>query len=481
MIFSGLIFSEDKPKYLQIENHIKHMIDSGMLAGNGKLPATRELAKMLGVSRNVVLSAYENLEIQGITYSIKGKGTFVAKKEKFSNEKWIFSWNERKNNYSKMAEALDITKHELPWEKDFISFRSISPDGKLFNLDEFKKACLNSLAIEGDHLLNYGYARGYKPLIHFLQEYMRQKGIETKNKEILITNGFTEGLDMLLTAYTHPKDKIICENPTHNTAIKIMKAHGLETVGITMKEDGIDIQELENKLKNDDIKWSYLIPSYHNPTGIVISDKKRKSLYQIFKKYNVPIIEDGFNEELLYNAQHISPLAALDNNGAGVVYISSFSKILFPGIRVGWIAADRVVIDTLESVKRCKNIHTSILDQAVLYEYLRSGAFEKNIKNMRRVYKERYLFAVDCVQKYIRPSFIWGQGGLFIYIGLGKMESRELLSRCYERKVIFTPGDIFSTDMQSCKNTLRLSLSKLSMEQIEKGIRIIGECVGQFR
>ncbi|WP_144266694.1 aminotransferase class I/II-fold pyridoxal phosphate-dependent enzyme, partial [Clostridioides difficile] len=133
-------------------------------------------------------------------------------------------------------------------------------------------------------------------------------------------------------------------------------------------------------LKNNDIKFGYLIPSYHNPTGIVMKGEKRYSVYNLFKKYNVPIIEDGFNEELLYNSTHVSPIAALDNGGSGVIYIGSFSKILFPGIRVGWILADKNVIDILESVKRCKNIHTSFLDQGILYEYLRSGSFERQIK-----------------------------------------------------------------------------------------------------
>lgn len=480
MIFSKIDFNDEEPLYLQIENYIKSMIASNLLVSNGKLPATRELSKLLGVSRNSVITAYENLEEEGILYTVKGRGTFVSEVKSVNEEGWKVSWNKRANDYGKLAEKLDIVKSEIPWEKGLISFKSISPDGELFDMEEFKKAFLNRISIEGHKILNYGYAKGYKPLIEYLLKYMKAKGVDTIGKDIVITNGFTEGLEMLLTAYTKKGDKIICENPTHNTAIKIMKVQGLEVIGVTMTEEGIDTKELEEKLKDNDIKFGYLIPSYHNPTGIVMKGEKRYSVYNLFKKYNVPIIEDGFNEELLYNSAHVSPISALDNGGSGVIYIGSFSKILFPGIRVGWILADEKVIDVLESVKRCKNIHTSFLDQGILYEYLRSGSFERQIKKVRKVYKEKYEFAIECIDKYISPTFIWGEGGLHIYIGIEGVDSRQLLERCYNRGVIFTPGDIFAVD-NSCKNTLRLGLSRLPLNDIKEGIKIIGEVSKELR
>ncbi|WP_423200072.1 PLP-dependent aminotransferase family protein [Clostridium cellulovorans] len=479
-MFSSIEFNDKEPIYLQIENYIKIMIKNGMLVTDGKLPATRELSTILEVSRNSVITAYENLEVEGILYTVKGKGTFVAKNKILKGEQWKVSWGERTNNYGRLSEELDIVKHEIPWSKNLISFKSISPDGELFDMEEFKKAFLNSISIEGHKILNYGYAKGYKPLMDYLKAYMRKKGIETEDKEIIITNGFTEALEILLTAYTKPGDKILCENPTHNTAIKIMRVHDLDIIGVTMKEDGIDLSELETRLKSGKIKFGYLIPSYHNPTGIVMKAEKRLKVYKLFKKYDVPIIEDGFSEELLYNSTHISPMAALDKGGTGVVYIGSFSKILFPGIRIGWILADKELISTVESVKRCKNIHSSFLDQGVLYEYLKSGAFEKHVKKTRRFYKEKYELALKCINKYITPSFIYGEGALHVYIGLDGISSRELLDRCYKRGVIFTTGDIFSID-DSCKNTLRLGLSRVTLEEIEEGIKIIGQCINELQ
>ncbi len=476
MIFSDLEFKEKQTIYIQIKNHIEDMILKGMLPRGSKLPSTRELSKLLKVSRNSVIMAYEELEAEGVLYTVKGKGTFVSENDVCELSKWSIDWNNKINKYARMAEDLDINKNELQWEKGMISFKSIAPEGDLFDIDEFKKAFLNRISLEGHKLLNYGYAQGYKPLIEYLLSYMENKGVSTKNKDIIITNGFTEGLDMILSSLTVEGDNIICENPTHNTAIKLMKIHGLNVIGVEINNQGIDIDILENKINSSKPKCAYLIPSYHNPTGTVMQPEKRYKIYNILKKAGVPIIEDGFNEELLYTGSHVSPLAALEGDGNGVIYIGSFSKILFPGIRLGWILADKRLVNILESVKRCRTIHSSVIDQAIFYEYLQSGAFEKYMKKVRKFYKEKYEFILKCIKKYLPIKEIWGEGGLHIFIKLDGLNAREVLTECYARGVIFTPGDIFYID-DSGSETLRLGISRVAYEDIEIGIKIIGEVV----
>ena len=166
MIFSKIDFNDEEPLYLQIENYIKSMIDNNLLVSNGKLPATRELSKLLGVSRNSVITAYENLEEKGVLYTVKGRGTFVSEIKSINEDGWKVSWSEKANDYGKLAEKLDIVKSEIPWEKNLISFKSISPDGELFDMEEFKKSFLNIISIEGHKILNYGYAKGYKPFAY---------------------------------------------------------------------------------------------------------------------------------------------------------------------------------------------------------------------------------------------------------------------------------------------------------------------------
>ncbi len=475
-MFYDLKLNDTKPVYLQIKDYIKSMILSGMLQKDIKLPSTRELSSILNVSRNTVIEAYKYLEDEGFVYTVRGRGFYVSNVEINRQDEWNFNWSSEFNSYAKLSEELDIVKSEPVWKRGMISFKSIAPDNSYFDVEEVKKAFLNRMALEGDKLLNYGYAKGYKPLIEYLMKYMEGKGVAKEGKDILITNGFTEAFDILLSSLTNSGDKIICENPTHNTAIKIMKLHGLNIEGVELDDDGINLEKLKNKITKD-TKLAYLIPSYHNPTGIIMPPEKRIEVFNIFKEYNVPIIEDGFNEELRYSGSHVAPIAALCGKGNGVIYIGSFSKVLFPGLRIGWIMADKDLISVLESVKRSRNIHTSFIDQAILFEYLNGGNFEKYIKRVRKIYKEKYEWAVKCAKKYIPNKKVLGEGGLHIFLELSdEIDARDVLSECMKKGVIFMPGDIFYTDGRG-KNTLRLGFSRNSIEDIEKGFKIIGNVV----
>ncbi|GAA0704738.1 transcriptional regulator DdlR [Paraclostridium ghonii] len=484
MLFSNLKLNDEDPIYIQIKNHIEIMISKGLIPNNSKLPSTRELSQFLNVSRNSIIAAYDELKAEDIIYSVSGKGTFVNYKNITSNKSWYIDYAKLENENTKTANNMDIVKNEIPWRSDLISFKSIAPNGELFDIDEFKKAFLNRISLESHKILNYGYAKGYKPLIDYLLKYMNNKGVDTTNKDILITNGFTEGLELILSSFTEKGDYIICENPTHNTAKKIFKFLGLNIIGIDINEDGLDFNMLEKQLdflnkKDIKVKFSYITPSYHNPTGMVMNPEDRYRFYKLMKKYNIPMIEDGFNEELLYSSSHIFPVASLDNLNNGVIYIGSFSKILFPGLRIGWILCDKSAISRLESVKRCRSIHVSFLDQAILYDYLSNGAFEKYVKKIKKFYGEKFNFAYDCVNKYIPNEYILGEGGLHIFIKLKNINSRDLLKKCHEQGVIFMPGDVFYINEKG-EDTLRLGFSRLSFEEIEKGIKIIGRLINSF-
>jgi DNA-binding transcriptional MocR family regulator len=477
-MFEDLTFNKEMPIYAQIFHYIKEMIESGMLPKDSKLPSTRELASVLHVSRNSIVKVYEYLEDEGLVYKVSDKGTFVATVKISKENNWNINWSKRINDYTLKANELDIVKKELIYKKGMISFKSIAPDESLFDLDEVKRSFLNRMSLEGEKLLNYGYAQGYKPLIDYLMHYMTTKGINTTGKKILITNGFTEGFDILLSSLVQAGDNILCENPTHNTAIKLMKLHNLNIVGIKMQEDGICIDELKKAVK-DNIKLAYLIPSYHNPTGIVMPYEKRIEVFNIFKEAGVPIIEDGFNEELQHLSSHIAPIAAFSGRGNGIIYVGSLSKILFPGLRIGWILGDENLIDMLESVKRSRNIHTSFLDQALLYEYLANGGFERYMKKARKFYKNKFENALKLVKQYVPHEFVTGNGGLHIFVKLRNIDTRQLLEKCYEDGVVFLPGDIFYVDGKG-GNTLRLGFSRINTKEMERGLQIIGKNIKEL-
>ncbi|MDS0524655.1 PLP-dependent aminotransferase family protein [Clostridium sp. SHJSY1] len=475
MIFSTLVLNKDEAIYVQLERHILEGIKKGELKKGSKLPSTREASKFLNVSRNSVIAAYEELEGRDVIVTKRGKGTFVSVDGQKRSYDYYVDWENRTNYYSSTLRDLDIIKSELPYEKGMISFKSIAPEEDLFNIEDFKRALLDAWTFEQENLLNYGYAKGYKPLIEYFLDYMEGKGVSTNKKDILITNGFTEAFDIILASLTKPGDVILCEEPTHNTALKIMKSYGLKVVQIPMDKDGIDLKELEEAFKKYSPSFGYLIPSYNNPTGIVTKGERRKELMKLFREYKVPIIEDGFNEELLYSSSPQEPLAALGGEGNGVIYIGSLSKILFPGLRIGWVLSDSNLIDTLESVKRGRTIHSSFLDQSAFYYYLKSGAFGRYLKNVRKFYKDKYNLVMENIEKYIDSEYVTGEGGLHIFIKLkNSLNARKLLEKCYKRGVIFMPGDIFFENTKG-EDSLRIGFGRVSDENIVKGIKIIGE------
>jgi DNA-binding transcriptional MocR family regulator len=481
VIFSTLKINKNEAIYRQLENHIIVAIEKGEIKKDSKLPSTREVSEYLEISRNSVIAAYEELESKGIILTKRGKGTFIAIDRQRESYEYNVEWKDKVNFYGNVLRDKDIIKSEMPYKKGMISFKSIAPYDNLFNLDEFKRCLLDAWTYESKNLLNYGYAKGYKPLIDYLFEYMNQKGAETANKDILITNGFTEAFDIILSSFTEAGDVIICEEPTHNTALKIMKAHGLKVIQVPMDIDGIELKELENNLNSYSPKFGYLIPSYNNPTGIVTKGERRKEIYKLFRKYSIPIIEDGFNEELLYSSSPIEPLVALAGKGNAVIYIGSLSKILFPGLRIGWILGDKELIDTLESVKRGRTIHSSFLDQSAFYYYLKSGAFSKYVKNVRKYYRDKYNLVMEMVNKYIEYEYATGEGGLHIFIKLrNNLNSRELLDLCYKDGVMFMPGDVFY-DGDKGKDTLRIGFGKVEDCDIENGIKIIGNNIKKLK
>ena len=480
LIFSTLQIKDDMPIYEQIEKHIEKAIETGALIKDSKLPSTREVSSILKVSRNTVLTAYENLESRGIIYSVKGKGSFVKLEAKNDTQGAYIDWQAKLNHYGATCEAMDIIKTEPLYEKGMISFKSIAPEGNLFDVEEFKRAFLEVLSVEGEKLLNYGYAQGYRELIEYLRQYMQGKGVDIEGKDILITNGFTEGLDILLSAYTMPGDEVICEVPTHHTTIKMMKAYGLKIIGVPVDDQGMLADKLEEQIKKHNPKWVYLTPSYQNPTGIVMSAERRNAVYKVLCKYSIPCIEDGFNEELLYSGSHVMPMISLAGSSNHIIYLGSLSKILFPGLRIGWIMADKGCISTLESIKRAKNIHTSFLDQAAFVQYMKSGAFERYVKKVRKYYRKRYLFIMEEIKKNIPYKKIWGEGGLHIYVDLDdNIDTRKLLVQCYARGVLFMAGDIFRPDGKKT-SSLRLGFARLSDEEVTEGLKILGEEIKKF-
>lgn len=481
-VFQDFKLIAGRPVYIQIKDYMKHLIIKGALQSGQKLPSTREMGTLLGVSRNSVIAAYEELEDDGFIYAVKGQGNYVATTAPgtVTVTSRTMDWKTHLNERALLAEELDIMKHGIRAERGSISFTSIAPDESLFDLDNVKRAFMDRMAVEGNVLLNYGYAKGYKPLIEYLYRYMEHKGVDLSGKDILITNGFTEGFNLVLSALRRRSGQVLCENPTHHTAIKNLKLQGFGLRGIPMERDGIHLGELEQALAEGEYDCAYFVPSYHNPTGIVMSPEKRQGLMKLMAGYDIPVIEDGFNEELRYSGSHVSPLIATAGAGNSVIYLGSFSKVLFPGLRVGWVLADKELIDYLESCKRAQTIHTSTLDQSILYQYLYNGNLEKYLKKARAEYKRKYELTLECCKEHIPYTMLSGDGGLHLFVAFEEgFNTKELLAICREQGVIFTAGEMFHTDGGG-QHTMRLGFSRVADEDIQRGIAVIGKVAAQL-
>jgi DNA-binding transcriptional MocR family regulator len=464
----------ESPAYIQIKDYIAKLIMNGSLREGERLFSTRELSQILKVGRNTINQAYDELQNLQLIRTVKGRGAFVTQNSINHKEKPLLEWSNHVNEYGKNALQLVQTSRQFPWKKGMLSFNSLAPDESIFEVEEVKRAFLNRISLEGEKILNYGEAKGYRPLLEWLKNYLEGKGVDFRGKDILITTGFTEGFNLILAALTRSGDKIVCENPTHNLALNAMRLADLRIIGISLHEDGIDLQELERALSFRDIRLGFIMPSYHNPTGLVMSPGKRLKVLELFEKYKVPLVEEGFNEELRYSGAHGSPLLALSGGSNHVVYLGSFAKILFPAIRIGWVVGDAKLIAFLESIKLYRNIYTSPLDQAVLYEYLQYGKFQQYLKRAKKLYKDKYEQALKLAGQYIPCIRIWGDGGLHLFIELDGIDARRLLTYCYQKGVLFTTGEIFYTD-GSGLNTFRLSISRIDPQDMEKGFMIIGE------
>ncbi|AWB44671.1 PLP-dependent aminotransferase family protein [Paenibacillus sp. CAA11] len=473
----------DRPAYIQVKDYLKRLILRGALQENQKLPSTREMSTLLSVSRNTVIAAYTDLEEERLLYAVPGKGSYVAAVQSSVTDEelsWQTNWDSRINSYARKAVELDRMKHGIRAGRGFISFTSIAPDEELFDLENVRRAFMDRMAIEGNVLLNYGYAKGYKPLIEYLKRYMEQKGVDLEGKDLLITSGFTEGFDIVLSALGRTHGTVLCENPTHHTAIKNLKLNGFEITGIEMEDDGLNLQQLKQALSERAYDCAYLVPSYHNPTGIVTSPARRIAVMKLLAEHQIPVIEDGFNEELRYSSSHALPLMSLAGQGNGVIYLGSFSKVLFPGMRVGWVLADRELVSYLESIKRARNIHTSTLDQSVLYQYLHNGHLDKYLKKARSIYKRKFEWTRKCCEQFIPFAKVSGDGGLHLFLKFNPdFDTHLLLEACSEQGVVFTPGDMFYTDERG-RNTMRIGFSRVSENDIERGLRIIGRTAAEL-
>lgn len=405
-------------------------------------------------------------------------------------------WNRRYSlRMQNMGSSLIRELLKLTQDPEIISFAGGLPAPEIFPVKAFEEASCRVLQTYGAQALQYSATEGYTPLRQWIVEYMAAYGIEATADNILITSGSQQALDLIGKVLINPGDLILTENPTYLGALQAWRSYQAEYTSVPIDDDGLQTEFLEETLCGGP-KFMYILPNFQNPGGVTLSLARRLKVIEYADRYGVPIIEDDPYGELRFEGEHIPPLVVLDaqrlnsqadhGNGHGfmrgnVIYISTFSKTLAPGLRLAWIVAPSDVIQRCVMAKQGMDLHTSSFVQMTAYEVLKNGFLKNHIRLIRQVYRERRDIMLDSLQRYFPPGAHWTrpQGGLFLWVTLPEeVDTLALMPKALENKVAYVPGTAFFPD-GSGMNTFRLNFSNANPENIELGIRRLGEVISR--
>jgi len=482
----GLLIQIDgqsgRPVFRQIIDQISGLVDSEALRPGERLPSTRSLAERLAVNRSTVYRAYQELWSLGYLESRPGSYSIIRKRAKKAAGRTgprpgLIDWAGQSTPAARDLQAAFLRDQALVQRVEasgVIDFISLSPDSRFFPLDAFRKCMNEVLADQGPDLLQYGSPLGYGPLREFIAQRMRQHGVSTSPQEIMVTGGAQGALELLLRLLVRPGQAVVVEAPTYSRALDILHLSGVEILEVPLGGQGLDLDALESLLKRVSPALIYTIPNFHNPTGLTTDQAHRERLLGLCTKHRVPLLEDGFEEELKYFGRAVLPIKSMDHSGV-VIYVGTFSKILFPGLRIGWIAADRECIARLAAVQRAAMISGNLLDQAALDRFCRLGHYELHLKRLHRVYRRRMQAALKTMQALLDPERVeWTRpaGGYTLWLrlkGLGLTED-EVVDRLLDQGVAVLPGSSHFFGPPAGLY-LRLSIAHLDEAAIETGLR----------
>lgn len=366
-------------------------------------------------------------------------------------------------------------------DPSIISFAAGNPAPESFPVEALSRISADIFNTEASFALQYGITEGYMPLREDVKSRLSTRfGIDTENNMTIITSGGQQGIELLCKTLCNEGDTVICENPSFIGALNAFRSSGCETVGVPLTDGGIDLEILENTLKNTPrAKLLYLIPTFQNPAGTCMSLEKRKAVLELAKKYGIVILEDNPYGELRFAGEEIPTIKSMDTDGL-VVYCGSYSKILSAGMRIGFVCGPEPVVTKMVVAKQVEDVHTNLFFQVLCHRYINEYDIDEHIAGIRSLYKRKCELMLseldrqmpDCVT-YTRP-----EGGLFIWATLDdKISQSDFMKKTIEKKVAVVPGQAFNCDTNAPSQCFRLNYSTPSDEQIIKGVGSLAEAV----
>ena len=464
----------ESPLYRQLFEQFAQQIRSGQLARGERLPATRELAGLLGLNRTTISAAYEMLETEGLISGQVGRGSFVTSGPPATGPG--VDWD-----------AL-LERSETPaagpgpsagWGKEVISFAVSRPSRDLFPLDEFRASCAAVLRRHDlADILQLGSPSGYEPLRRYLMDEARRQLLAGPGDDLIITNGCQQALDLIGRVLLRPGDTVAVEDPIYTGLKHLLTGMGAQLCGIPVGNDGMEAAQLERVLERERPRFLVVTSNFQNPTGVTLPLPARLALLEAARKAGVPVIENDAYGELRYQGEALPSLKQLDSSG-GTVLLRSFSKVSFPGLRVGWAVGPKPLLDRLRSAKEAADLHTDQLSQAVLLEFAESGRLEKHRAHVLRAGSERLAATMEACRKFLPSGTRWTEpeGGMNVWVRLPEpLDAGTLLAKAQREGVAYLPGRYFAVSRLD-PGALRLSFAGLAPDQIRTGLAILGRII----
>ena len=365
---------------------------------------------------------------------------------------------------------------------EVISFAGGLPAPDVFPIERLREACCRVLEQDARSALQYGTTEGYEPLREMIARHTSRYGIKAKTENVLITAGSQQALDLIGKLLINPGDRILVEAPTYLGALQAFHVYGADYVSVPSDDDGLRTDLLEKPLRSGP-KFMYVLPNFQNPGGTTLAESRRHELVRLADQFGIPVIEDDPYGQLRFEGAHLPPLVVLDRKNlrrddgystGNVIYLSTFSKTLAPGLRLAWIIAPPEVIVKLVQLKQGADLHTSTFVQMVAYEVARDNFLDEHVRVIRRVYGQRRDVMLTALKEFFPPEVTWThpKGGLFLWVTLPPgMDSQRLFETALNENVAFVPGDSFYATGDEGRRHMRLNFSNAQPEQIREGIR----------
>lgn len=462
--------ASDVAVYKQIVDYIKTKIANGQWTVGTKLPSQRQLAQTYGVNRSTIVEALDILKSEGLIDGYGRRGTVVI------NNSWSLmasnpppNWNhyiESGMHWSNQSTIQAINK--LEFQPGMIRLGT----GEL-STDLYPKKMMEEVLMKvGKNLTHLGYEapKGSFELRRAICGHLSQSGIEASPENVLIVSGSLQALQLISLGILHAGSNVYLEKPSYLKSLNIFQSAGMNLCGIDMDDEGVDLSDLKKKYNMRKTSLLYTIPTYHNPTGRVMSEKRRGDLLDFSQKNRLPLIEDDAYRELWLDTPPPKPLKAMDQTG-NVLYMGTVSKALAPGIRIGWLIGPESVMDRLGDIKMQTDYGASSISQAVLTEWFKGGYQDAYIKTLRKALRQRRHCALEALEKYMSGLATWEkpQGGFYIWLKLKRaLPMKRLFKRAAEDNLLINPGQIYDFDDNQY---IRISYAYASESELDRGLK----------